>query len=61
MEQVDGLLRKLGLPRHLVDVGIGAERFESIAERSMTDFFIPTNPRRVRSSADLLEVLRLAA
>jgi len=61
MEQVDGLLRRLGLPGHLADVGIGAERFESIAERSMTDFFIPTNPRRVRSSADLLEVLRLAA
>ncbi|MBN9462291.1 MAG: iron-containing alcohol dehydrogenase [Burkholderiales bacterium] len=61
MQQVDGLLQRLALPRRLSDVGIGEEAFAAIAERSMTDFFIPTNPRLVRSAADLLDVLRMAA
>jgi alcohol dehydrogenase class IV len=61
MEKVDALLQRLDLPRRLSDVGIGADQLAAIAERSMTDFFIPTNPRPVRSSADLLEILRQAA
>lgn len=61
MEQVDALLARLALPRRLSEVGIGSDAFEAIAERSMTDFFIPTNPRPVRSAADIRDVLRLAA
>lgn len=60
-EKIDELLRRLQLPRRLGDVGIREDSFAAIAERAMTDFFIPTNPRPVQSAADLVGLLRLAA
>lgn len=60
-EKIDQLLQRLGLPRRLSDVGVREEAFTHIAERSMTDFFIPTNPRPIRSAGDIVDILRLAA
>lgn len=60
-EKIDHLLQRLSLPRRLSDVGIREEAFAHIAERSMTDFFIPTNPRPIRSADDIVDILRLAA
>src|ERR1035437_6402308 len=45
MQKVDNLLKQLHLPKRLSEVGIMPSSFANIAERSMTDFFIPTNPR----------------
>lgn len=60
-EKIDYLLQRLGLPRRLSDVGIQEDAFTHIAKRSMTDFFIPTNPRPIRSADDIVDILRLAA
>lgn len=57
---VTALITNLGLPGHLRDVGIKREDFRAIAEHTMHDDAIATNPRPVQSPEDLLEILELA-
>jgi len=58
---LDGFIRGLGLPRSLNEVRIGPEHFEKIAEQSMKTPWVPRNPRRIESSAQIREILTLAA
>lgn len=51
----------LGLPTCLADVGVGRDRFELISRNAMTEFFLFTNPRALRTPADVLQVLELSA
>jgi alcohol dehydrogenase class IV len=51
----------LGLPTRLADVGVGADQFDLISRNTMTEFFIFSNPRSVRTPADVLQVLELGA
>ena len=51
----------LGLPTRLRDVGVTNESFELIARTTMSEFFIYTNPRRIRGWEDVLEILQQAA
>jgi maleylacetate reductase len=51
----------LGLPTSLRDVDVGPDQFELIAQNTMTEFFIFSNPRPVRDPAGVLEILKLAA
>ncbi len=51
----------LGLPTCLADVGVGPEQFELISRNTMTEFFIFSNPRSVRTPADVMELLKLGA
>ncbi len=53
-------VRGLGLPWRLRDVGIGRERLAEIAGRYDGTGPIATNPRRVGSAADIVEILELA-
>jgi len=58
---LDGFIRGLGLPRSLSDVRIGPEHFERIAQQAMATPWVPRNPRKIDSPAQLREILVLAA
>ena len=60
-EVLDGFIRGLGLPRSLQDVRIGPEHFDRIAEQAMRTPWIPRNPRKIDSPAQVREILLLAA
>ena len=58
---VRDLVIRLGLPWRLSEVLIGASNFRAIAEHTMYDRAIRTNPRPIRSADDIVEILELAA
>src|SRR5258705_8120583 len=58
---LDGFIPGLGLPRSLQDVRVGPEHFEAIAEQAMRTPWIPRNPRKIDTPAQLPEILVLAA
>ncbi len=58
---LDALIRGLGMPRSLQDVRIGPEHFDRIAEQAMGTPWVPRNPRKIDSAAQLREILVLAA
>jgi maleylacetate reductase len=58
---LDAFIRGLGLPRSLRDVGIGQEHFDRIAQQAMATPWIPRNPRKIDSPAQVREILQLAA
>ena len=58
---VAGLVKTLGLPTTLREVGVGRDRFGEIAEKSMHDRAVLNNPRPIKGPAEVLEILELAA
>ncbi len=58
---LDNFIRGLGMPRSLQAVRIGPEHFEAIARQAMATPWIPRNPRKIDSPAQLREILLLAA
>ena len=60
-ELVQTIVKSLGLPLRLRDVGIGAERIPELARQYDGSGPIATNPRQVRGADDLEEILKLAA
>jgi alcohol dehydrogenase class IV len=54
---VEDFYRRLGMPVRLRDVGIPKEGIEKIAEDCMGDFYLHQNARKVKSAAELLDVL----
>ena len=58
---LDRFIRGLGLPRSLHDVRVGPEHFEAIAEQAMRTPWVPRNPRKIDTPAQLREILLLAA
>jgi maleylacetate reductase len=58
---LDAFIRDLGLPRSLQDVRIGPEHFDRIAEAAMATPWVPRNPRKIDSPAQVREILLLAA
>jgi maleylacetate reductase len=58
---LDAFIRDLGLPRSLRDVGIGQEHFDRIAQQAMATPWIPRNPRKIDTPAQVREILQLAA
>lgn len=59
-ELLDDLIRALGMPRSLSEVGVGPERLEAIAAATLEDLWAATNPRPLSGSADVMEILRSA-
>jgi len=55
------LARDLGLPRSLQDVRVSPEDFDRIAEQAMRTPWVPRNPRKIDSPAQVREILLLAA
>ena len=58
---LDDFIRSLGMPRSLQDVGIEPAHFDRIAELAMATPWIPRNPRKIDSPAQVREILVLAA
>lgn len=55
---VEALLRDLGLPTRLREVGIAREQLASVAAAAMTDRWVHTNPRKIHGAQDVLEILQ---
>jgi maleylacetate reductase len=58
---LDGFIRGLGMPRSLPDVRVSPEDFDRIAEQAMRTPWVPRNPRKIDSPAQVREILLLAA
>jgi maleylacetate reductase len=58
---LDAFIRGLGLPRNLRDVGVSQEHFDRIAQQAMATPWIPRNPRKIDTPAQVREILQLAA
>jgi maleylacetate reductase len=54
------LVKQLGLPQSLRDVGVARDAIPSIAAKAFGDILIKTNPRAVNSASDIQEVLETA-
>ena len=57
---IDGLIRELELPRHLRDVGVRENQLPQLAENCMLDDWTFSNPRSIRSPAQVMEILESA-
>ncbi len=58
---LDQFIRALGMPRSLKEVGVAPKHFDRIAEQAMATPWVPRNPRRIESPAQVHEILLLAA
>ena len=58
---VEGLVKALGLPGRLSDVGVGRDGFGEIAEMAMHDRAVLNNPRPIKDPDQVMEILELAA
>ena len=59
-EAVRQLALGLGLPTDLASVGIRPDQFEAIAEHTLHDAGIRSNPRPITGAADIVEILQIA-
>ena len=60
-EAVRDLIAGLGLPTDLKSVGITRDQFQAIAEHTMHDRGVRSNPRPIKRPEDIIEILELAA
>ena len=58
---VAAFIAGLGLPGRLADVGVGPERFATIATTAMHDKWLHTNPVKITSPEQVLKILEAAA
>jgi alcohol dehydrogenase class IV len=58
---LDALIRVLGQPRSLREVGVSPDDFDLIATQAMHTPWVPRNPRKIDGPAQLREILELAA
>ena len=54
------MIADLGLPGHLRDVGVKPEQLDVIAEHSMRDRWVHTNPRKLDGPATVRMLLDAA-
>jgi maleylacetate reductase len=59
-QSVGDLIARLGMPSRLQDVDVQKDQFQAIAEASMHDRWIPTNPRKITDPAQVVEILEMA-
>jgi len=60
-EAVRGLARSLGLPTDLKTIGIRPDQFQAIAEHTMHDRGVRSNPRPIKGPEDVVAILQIAA
>jgi maleylacetate reductase len=58
---LDAFIGGLGMPRSLAAVKIGPEHYERISQQAMGTPWVPRDPRKIDSPAQILEILKLAA
>lgn len=54
---LDAVIRNLGMPRTLRDVGVGREKLDGLAENSLHDRWCISNPVSLREKGQVLEIL----
>ncbi|MFP6782392.1 MAG: iron-containing alcohol dehydrogenase, partial [Gammaproteobacteria bacterium] len=59
-DQIQGLVASLDLPGRLRDADVERSILPTIAEESMLDMWIPTNPRPIKGPEDVLPLLEAA-
>ena len=59
-ELLDTLIRGLGMPRSLREVGVTENQLQLIADYTLEDICGRTNPRPINKSADVMSILRTA-
>jgi maleylacetate reductase len=59
-EAVRGLARSLGLPTDLKTIGIRPDQFQAIAEHTMHDRGVRSNPRPIKGPEDVVAILEIA-
>lgn len=57
---LDGVFSSLGIPRRLRDAGVPRESLSELAAVCMEDWFIQSNPRRIRDASEVQQVLEAA-
>jgi maleylacetate reductase len=60
-EAVRGLARSLGLPTDLAAIGIRRDQFQAIAEHTMHDRGVRSNPKPIKGPEDVVAILEIAA
>ncbi|HSZ52839.1 MAG TPA: iron-containing alcohol dehydrogenase [Caulobacteraceae bacterium] len=55
-----GLIASLGLPTSLSEAGVSREDFAAIAEHTLHDRGVRSNPRPITGASDIVEILELA-
>lgn len=58
-DMLDAIFRFLGMPRSLKDFGIGDDKLDLLAENSLHDRWLPTNPRPIHEKAQVMEILNM--
>ena len=57
---IESLVRALGMPLTLRDVGVRRDQFDAVASASMENVFVRSNPRPIRSPQDIVDILNMA-
>ncbi|MCJ1350828.1 MAG: hypothetical protein MMC33_000809 [Icmadophila ericetorum] len=60
-DALDAILRELGMPRSLGQVGVGKDQFETLAVNSLRDPWLGTNPSPLTTKEQVLEILEACA
>ena len=58
---VGDFIAGLGMPRSLSAVGVGPDQFDRIADAALLDHYLHTNPRKIHSKQEIIDILRMAA
>jgi len=59
-QTLDTLIRGLGMPRSLREVGVGEDKYQIVAEHTLLDIWSKRGPRPITSTAEVIELLRRA-
>jgi maleylacetate reductase len=57
---LDALIRGLGMPRTLKDVGVREDQLQLVSEYTLEDIWGRTNPRAIAAPSDVMGILRTA-
>jgi alcohol dehydrogenase class IV len=59
-ELLDALIRGLGMPRSLKEVGVREDQLQLVSEYTLEDIWGRTNPRPITSASDVMAILQTA-
>lgn len=60
-DALDVIIRELGMPRTLKEVGVGHDKFEKLAVSSLKDRWCKTNPVPLREKEQVMEILNMCS
>lgn len=60
-DALDVFIREIGMPRTLKEVGIGRSQIQTLAEASLKDIWLSTNPVPLTKKEQVVEILEMVA